>query len=52
MRVSYKVTEFNKDLLVRSMFEDAKSFKYFKIGLDACIEIRPNQWCTPNILKL
>lgn len=40
MRVSYKVTEFNKDLLVRSMFEDAKSFKYFKIGLDACIEIQ------------
>lgn len=39
-RVSYKVTEFNPDVLTRSMFETKRSYEYFLIGLKAAIQIQ------------
>lgn len=39
-RVSYKVTEFNTNLLQRSMFETKRSYEYFLMGLQAAIQIQ------------
>lgn len=39
-RVTYKVTEFNPDVLTRSMFENKRSYDHFLIGLKAAIQIQ------------
>ena len=39
-RVHFKVTEFDKEMIRRDMFETKKAYEYFLAGFDAAVEIQ------------